>query len=213
MNTDPSNVPGATSMSIATQAEPNLEPAAAPRLLTTDDLLALPDDDVHRELIRGELRESPTILKDYPHGRALSRFGALLINWLREQPTPRGDVFGGDARVRLHRNPDSTVGIDVAYIGPELAARTADNAEYVDGPPTLAIEILSPWNVVGEVAEKVHLYLESGVAIVWVVDTDFQTITIYRPDALPTLVNADQEITAEPHLPGFRVAVAQFFEN
>jgi hypothetical protein len=34
---------------------------------------------------------------------------------------------------------------------------------------------------------------------------------IYRPDAEPELVNIKQDLTAEPHLPGFRVAVAQLF--
>ena len=200
-------------MSIATGAEPIMERDVAREPMTTDDLLAMPEDGVHRELIRGELRESPTMTKEFPHARSLSRFGCLLLNWLREQSEPRGVVVGGDARVRLRRNPDSTVGIDVAYIGPELAARTADDADYVDGPPILAVEILSPWDGVGDVAEKIELDLEAGVLLVWIADPTFRTITIYRPDAPPTLVNAEQEITAEPHLPGFRVAVAQFFER
>ena len=48
--------------------------------------------------------------------------------------------------------------------------------------------------------------------IVWVVDPSFSTVTVYRPDAKPQLFNADQEITAEPHLPGLRFAVAELFE-
>ena len=38
-----------------------------------------------------------------------------------------------------------------------------------------------------------------------------RTITIYRLEAEPELVNIRQELSAEPHLPGFRVAAAEIF--
>jgi hypothetical protein len=44
-----------------------------------------------------------------------------------------------------------------------------------------------------------------------VVNSRFRTINVYRPDAEPELFNEWQEITAEPHLPGFRVSVAEIF--
>ncbi|MFN4258638.1 MAG: hypothetical protein ACK4RK_05025 [Gemmataceae bacterium] len=55
------------------------------------------------------------------------------------------------------------------------------------------------------------LYLQVGVALVWVVDPHFHTISVYRPDAEPEMVNVRQELFAEPHLPGFRVPVARIF--
>ncbi len=36
---------------------------------------------------------------------------------------------------------------------------------------------------------------------------------MYRPGAEPELFNALQELSAEPHLPGFRVPVAQLFAD
>ena len=45
------------------------------------------------------------------------------------------------------------------------------------------------------------------MAIVWVVNPRFRTVTVYRPGAAPVMFSGYQELTAEPHLPGFRVPV------
>jgi Uma2 family endonuclease len=69
--------------------------------------------------------------------------------------------------------------------------------------------ILSPSDKQEEIDEKVALYLETGVAVVWVVNARFKTICVYRPGADPEMFSARHELAAEPHLPGFRVAVAR----
>ena len=43
-------------------------------------------------------------------------------------------------------------------------------------------------------------------------DPHDRTVTVYRPGARPETFNDAQELTAEPHLPGFRVEVARLFE-
>jgi Uma2 family endonuclease len=59
--------------------------------------------------------------------------------------------------------------------------------------------------------EKVDACLAAGVAVVWVIDPHNQTVTVCRPGAAPALFNIKQELTAEPHLSGFRVSVATVF--
>ena len=63
----------------------------------------------------------------------------------------------------------------------------------------------------GEISEKIDGYLAAGVALVWLIDPHLRTVEIIRPDAEPELVNIRQELSGEPHLPGFRVPVAQIF--
>jgi Uma2 family endonuclease len=179
--------------------------------MTTEELLALPDDGMERWLIRGELREKPMTVRNRFHSRALIRVGQLLANWLDQQPEPRGQVLGGEAGVRLRRTPDSTVGVDVIYVSAEVAARQTDDTTLIDGVPVLAVEILSPSDTVEEIDEKVDSYLTAGVALVWVLDPHDRTVTVYRPDARPQLFNDEQELTGEPHLPGFRAPVARLF--
>jgi len=182
-------------------------------MISTDELLAMPDDGVDRDLIRGELREKPMTRRNRLHSGVTVNVAYLLEAWRRLQPKPRGEVLGGEAGFRIRRNPDTTVGIDVAYISPDLAARTPRDAKLVDGPPTLAVEILSPSDTHEEITDKVEEYLAVGVPLVWVIDPKFRTVEVHRPGAEPEQFNTRQELTAEPHLPGFRVPVSEIFES
>jgi Uma2 family endonuclease len=191
----------------------------ARHLTTTEQLLALPDDGIERWLIRGRLREKQPIpsarpmrrVHDRQHSRIMARVVYLLEKWLESQTMPRGEVLCGEAGCRLRRNPDSTVGIDVTYIAANLAQQESTETTLIDGVPVLAVEILSPSDTVEEINEKIDAYLHAGVALVWIIDPHDQTVTIYRVAAEPALVTIRQELSAEPHLPGFRVAAAEIF--
>lgn len=179
--------------------------------MTTEELFALPEDGVDRELIRGQLRERSMTRRNRQHSRIEASVAHLLKDWLNRQPEPRGEVVSGEAGFRIRRDPDTSVGIDAAYVSPEVAAETPEAPPWFEGPPVLAVEILSPSDEHGEVVEKIREYLDAGVPLVWVIDPDFRTVVVYRPDAEPELFNVRQEISAEPHLPGFRVPVARIF--
>lgn len=196
-------------MAPATLAEPVWKPVV--KFMTTDELLALPDDGVERWLINGELREKPMTKRNRFHSRLMVRIAHLLETWLEQQTQPRGEVLGGEAGVILSRGPDNTVGIDVVYISPGVIAKQTDETTMIEGVPTLVVEILSPNDVKQEIDEKVDAYLKVGVPLIWIVDPHDRTILVHRPDARPQLFNDTQELAAEPHLPGFRVAVSQIF--
>jgi Uma2 family endonuclease len=180
-------------------------------LMTTEELFALPENGVERELIRGQLLERPMTRRNRWHSRTMGRIGHLLEGWLEEQPEPRGEVLVGDAMFRLKRDPDTTVGIDLAYVSAELTAKTPANMGFFDGIPVLAIEILSPSDQHEDVTAKIRLYLDAGIPLVWYVDPDFRVIWVHRSNAEPESFNIRQEISADPYLPGFRVPVAKIF--
>jgi Uma2 family endonuclease len=102
------------------------------------------------------------------------------------------------------------VGIDVVYVDSVVASRQLANANFIEGVPTLVVEILSPSDTNERVDEKIAEYLEAGVPLIWIANLTFRTITVYQPGAQPVLFNITQEITAEPHMPGFRAHVADF---
>jgi Uma2 family endonuclease len=186
-----------------------------PRKMTAEELLAMPDDGVERWLIRGELRENPESdmnRRNPDHSGAMTRVAAFLDQWLRTQPMPRGKIYTGDIAFKLRQDSPSLVGIDVAYISAELRAQTPKGRRVIEGVPILTVEILSPSDTHSDVTEKVQEYLDVGVSVIWVVDPDFETVAVYRSDAEPVAFNRQQELTAEPHLPGFRVRVAELFE-
>ena len=64
--------------------------ATTSSLMTAEELLALPDDGIDRELIRGELREYPMTTRSTPHCLAMTNLAMLLGVWLERQPEPRG---------------------------------------------------------------------------------------------------------------------------
>ncbi len=179
--------------------------------MTAEEFLALPDDGIDRELIRGELRESPTTTRCPAHCLAMTNLSHLLGDWRRKLPRPRGSLYAGRIGIRVHRDPDTLVGMDLAYISADLAAITAKDAKFIDGIPVLAIEILSPSDTVEDIAEKVREYLDAGVPLVWEVNPIYEGVTVHRPGVPYETFNVTQELTAEPHLPGFRIPVAEIF--
>jgi len=179
--------------------------------MTTEEILALPSNGIERWLIQGQLREKPMTVRNRWHSRIMVRVAYLLEAWLVQQPEPRGSVLCGEAGCRLRRDPDTTVGIDVVYISSELAARESMDTSLIDGVPVLVVEILSPSDTQEQVDEKIDGYLEAGVALVWVIDPHDRTVTIYRPSQEPELFNALRELTGDPYLPGFHIAIADLF--
>lgn len=181
------------------------------RLITTEELLAIPDDGISRELIRGRLVEYDMTRRNRRHSRTVSRLSHLLEQWLDGQPEPQGEILAGEAGVRVLQNPDTTVGVDVAYISAETAAATSEDARIIDAAPILAVEVLSPSDRQKDVLEKVEDYLLAGVKLVWIVEPVFRTVCVYQRDTEPRLFNVNDELTGDPHLPGLRIPVARIF--
>jgi Uma2 family endonuclease len=175
-------------------------------------MLAMPANGVERELIQGELLEKPMTRHNPHHARTETKVAFYLQGWLEQQPEPRGEVMTGEVGVRRRRNPDTTVGIDVVYVSAELAAATPEGASLIDGPPVLAVKILSPWNDWEEGPRKVREYRQAGV-VVRLLDPVLRTVVVYRPNAEPEMFNSRQELSGEPYLPGFRVPVARLFST
>lgn len=186
--------------------------ATAPRLMTHAEFIALPDDGMERNLIRGVVLEKPMTRRNRFHSKTEATIACYLRNWVMTLPEPRGDILSGEAGVYLARDPDTTVGIDVAYVSAETVAAQTDETTMLDGVPVLAVEIQSPNDTVEETKAKVKEYLAAGVKQVWIVDPDFRFVRVHRPGHEPEFFTVDDELTAEPDLPGFRVPVAQLFE-
>jgi Uma2 family endonuclease len=198
-------------------------PPPAEKRYTEADLLAMPDDGVRRWLIDGKIvvvggvapEDSPVTIRNKHHTTIEAQIVFLLKSWLEPQPRPRGRVLTSEVGVRFPGERETTVGIDTIYIDADLAARTTANEDstIVEGVPTLAVEILSPSDTVENLHTKIRTYRRFGVPLVWVIDPDFRTVTVHRPNQSPLGLNEEQELDGGPELPGFRVPVARIFED
>jgi Uma2 family endonuclease len=191
--------------------------ASPNKLMTVEEFLALPDDPtVERMLIKGELWEwevdGDMTKRNKKHSSTESMVAHRLLDWLETQPEPRGTVASGEAGCILLRDPDSSVGIDAAYFSSEVAQRESGDSTLFEGPPILAVEILSPSMNYESIEAKIRDYLDAGVKLVWVVDPGFKTATVYRPDDNPRMFSGDDQITGGAHLPGFSVPVSKLFQ-
>lgn len=181
--------------------------------MTLDEFLALPEDEsFERELVGGFFKERPMTRRNRFHAKSEARIATFLTLWLLEQPEPRGDILSGEAGFTMQRDPGTVVGIDVAYVSAEVAASQNTKSTMIEGVPVLAVEILSSSDTHDLVSAKVDQYLIAGVKLVWIVDPHFRTVTAHRSGQPPEFFTTEDDLTAEPHLPGFQVAVRQLFE-
>ena len=82
----------------------------------------------------------------------------------------------------------------------------------MEGPPLLAVEVLSPNDKQKDVVEAIEEYLDCGVKVVWIVDPYQHTVTVHRRGQVPKLFTQSDEMTGDPDLPGFRCRVVEIFE-
>jgi Uma2 family endonuclease len=83
--------------------------------------------------------------------------------------------------------------------------------QVIAGAARLIVEFACPGDSYGEITEFIDRHRATGTPLVWLINPLNRTVTIYRPDAEPELVNVNQELGGEPHLPRFRVKVAELF--
>jgi Uma2 family endonuclease len=187
--------------------------------MTVEEFLALPDDGVDRWLVDGEVWEFGTRLenedmtkRNRTQSYLMTRFARFLDEWTDSKPKPRGRVASGEAGIRFGKKDQTSVGVDVAYLSPEVASSQTDKPSIIVGVPTLVVEILSPSDTQKNVADKVRVYLNAGVKHVWVVDPDLASVRIYRPNGEKDLVDASGILTAEPDMPGLRIDLTRVFD-
>jgi Uma2 family endonuclease len=191
----------------------------APKVWTPEDLLAMPDDGVERWIIKGQLREKPS---EYPgatmtvrnryHSAVLISVGAVLKNWLKTQPEPRGQVYGGEVGVILPGHT-TAVGVDVMYADADVVAvQNDDESTLIEGVPVLTVEILSPNDTHEQIEEKIDTYLGAGVPLVWTVNVYRRTVTVFRTGHEPESFNLTHRMPTFPQMPGFTTTVAELFE-
>ncbi len=179
----------------------------APARITPEDLLTIPDNS-SMELVDGRIVEKNVSIESSRIEFTVSlRFGTYLEAHPVAAAFPASlgyQCFSGDpGKVR---KPDTTI-VRIERLG-ELED---PNAGHMPIPPDLAVEVVSPNDLVYDVAEKVREYLEADFPLVWVMYPEDRTLIVHPNGGRPSILTAEDEITAEAALPGFRCRVADLF--
>ena len=155
--------------------------ATVTRPLTYDDLTAMPDEGKRYELIEGRLIELTSPL------RVHQELARLLFRLLDREASSKhlGEVYFAPVDVVL--SPSNVLQPDLLFIAWDRLR--IFNPAFVEEPPDLVVEILSPSTGERDRTVKAELYARFGVRECWMVDPEQRTLSIlvlgtdgYEPD-------------------------------
>jgi Uma2 family endonuclease len=141
-------------------------------VLTYEDFVELPDDGNRYELHEGELSVTPS-----PGARHQLILGNLyLILAPHVRASGRGEIF---------LSPFDCIMTNITVVEPDLiyldeSRRALLSERAIEGSPTLAIEVLSPYSIRIDRRRKFELYTAHDVTWYWIVDPVARAIEAYH---------------------------------
>lgn len=118
-----------------------------------------------------------------------------------------GEVFTAETSFRVG---DRVMKPDVAYVSKQRVPE--DKTKGFPIPPDLAVEVISPSDVLWDVSEKVSAYLAAGTRMVWVIDPVLETVTVYCPNLAFSIYRNGDTLSGEDVIEGFSCPVEKLFE-
>lgn len=177
------------------------------RLMTADELLVMPKDGFHYELVKGELKRMPPTGRE--HGGVTMNLAAPLHLYVKLNKL--GQVYAAETGFKLQSDPDTVRAPDIAFVRAERIHSTNREQGYGDGAPDLAVEVLSPGNTKREMTDKVEEYLAAGGRLVWAVNPKSKTVTVYRSFTDVATLTENDTLDGGDVVPGFQIPVAEIF--
>jgi Uma2 family endonuclease len=182
---------------------------ATTKLLTAEEFARLPNpiDGSKQELVRGEVETMPP--PGFLHGKVQNNVSFAITAHARKTKSGQVTVESG---VITDTGPDTVRGPDVAYWSYERLPADDVPVVYANVSPDLCVEILSPSNTPARTTRKVREYFKCGARMVWLVDPEARTVTVYRKPGDGHVLWEDATITGDDVLPGFTAPLTEFFQ-
>lgn len=181
--------------------------ACPPRLSTPVDLARMPDNST-LELVDGKIVDKfSSLLSSEVEGMIAARIRVYT------SANPVAEVFPGSLGYQCFSSgkdrilkPDVTV-----VLTDRMRHFIDDDPDFMPIVPDLAVEVVSFQDTCFAIADRVIEYQHAGFPLIWVADPMTRTITVYPQGGRSAIFTADDILTAESVLPGFRCKVADFF--
>ena len=182
--------------------------------LTFDEWQALPETKQRCEVVDGVLTMPPRPLGEHQSisNRILTR---LELHFMaREQ----GIVLSAPYDILIQREPLRTRQPDIMVVTAELTgiARPADlvGRPFLELPPLLVVEVLSPGNTRREIEDRLADYRSIGVPECWLASFASRSVEVLRliTDSATTIATFGMGDTLRSEiLPGFTLPIADLF--
>lgn len=179
------------------------------RPMSAEDLLHYTGDPSKRyELVDGEVIEmSPP---GGEHGETTFEIGGVIRDFVR--PRHLGRLYAAETGFLIQRSPDKVRAPDVAFVSRDRLPEGHSPPGYVPLAPDFVVEVVSPNDAAQDVQARVDDWLKAGTQIVWTVYPGIRTVLVFRgPGQIDRKSADDEELDAEPVLPGFRCKVRDLF--
>jgi Uma2 family endonuclease len=183
---------------MAVMTETNVE-------LTPDDVLRLADG-IRYELLDGRLVELEMSSR--------SQFvAARLVRFLGNHCDPTGlaYVFVENGITCFPDHPNRMRRPDVSCVRADRLAFEEIGDGFLKIRPDLAVEVISPNDLVYDLEDKLDDYRAAGIPLVWLVYPPSRRVRVIRPEGPPSELGPDDVLTGEEVLPGFRCPVSDLF--
>ena len=174
--------------------------------VTAQQLFEMPDQE-RFELVQGEL--VPMSPPGFDHGCIVLDVAAVLREFVQ---AGKLGLVAVEAGFCVSHDPDTVRSPDVAFVRAERIPPGGVRA-FFQGAPDLAIEVISPSDRASEVISKAQDWLQSGCTVVWVIDPETKTVTVYSNGPQTLFLSASDTLTCDELLPGFRLSIAQMFDR
>ncbi len=171
--------------------------------------IVLPETKPATEWVNG--RALQKVSPQRKHALAQSVFVSRLLDWANRQGSGR---VGTEWEFRIQPPGQARRPLvpDVAYLSyGRIPYENATDADIPRVAPDVVVEILSSGDAVKDIEEKVRAYLAAGTTVVFLVDTDLQTVTARRKNGGQTFARGDE--IRDPALPGFTFQARMLFEE
>ncbi len=147
----------------------------------------------------------------YKHALAQSEFGSAMLVWADENHSGRPGIEW-EFRLQPPGEIRRPLVPDVAYLS--YARLPREDEEAADMPniaPDAVVEVLSPSDRKRDLEDKIRVYFACGTTVVFIVDTDDQTVTV-RDASGQRIIDRDG-IVSHASMPGFAMPARALFEE
>jgi Uma2 family endonuclease len=172
---------------------------------TEADLLRMPKDGRKYELVDGQIRVSPAGAR---HGLIIVKLTGRLQAFVERARL--GYVFDSSTGFRLPKG--NVRSPDISFVARGRFKKGVPKG-FVPFAPDLAVEVLSPEDRSRFILDKVGEYLDAGVRLVWVLDPEARSASVYRSLTAVRTLSAKDVLTGEDVLPGFRCRLREILQS
>lgn len=179
-------------------------PLMPPRL-TGDEFETMPDNQGY-ELIDGRLVEKGMGIES---SEIQSELHFLFRLWARQ--TGLGKFFDSEFIYRCFPDPDRCRKPDASYIRNERLPPNRHLLGSFTIVPDFVVEVVSLHDTVADMSRRIEDYQSVNVPLLWIIHPQQRFVQVRTADGGIREFRADEELTGDPVLPGFRVRVADLF--